>query len=72
LRAAYLAFFAHLGYRFVLRPELDVVRERFLNPGSSEPVRARMVRPERSDRRPIHINAPIELRSFAMLFEVST
>ena len=48
LRSAYLAFFATLGYRFIFRPELDVVRVRINDPKREEPRTFRIIRPESS------------------------
>jgi hypothetical protein len=64
LRMAYLYAFAALGYRFVMRPELDVIRMQFLRP--EEDLLPGLVR---SIRQPIagegisFVHSPAELRS---------
>jgi hypothetical protein len=68
LRTAYLAFFASLGYRFILRPELAVVRSRIANPESEEPRIFRIIRREKSEAKLVRIDAPDVLRSYAMLY----
>lgn len=66
LRAAYLAFFAALGYRFVLRGELNVVRSRVTLRQSDHPPIFRIVRRECSAPRLVRIDEPAVFRSFAM------
>jgi len=69
LRSAYLAFFAAFGYRFVYRPELDVVRERIKNPESKEPMTFRIIRPEPAPEPTlIRIDRPEPFRGYAMLY----
>ena len=68
LRSADLAFFAVLGYRFVFRPELGVVRDRISNPEANEPATFRIIRPERSERTLVHIDEPETFASYAMLY----
>jgi hypothetical protein len=66
LRAAYLAFFAALGYRFIMRPELDVVRERIKKPEEAEPEPFRVV--SREKRRPalIIVKSPEDFQGYVM------
>jgi hypothetical protein len=68
LRSAYLAFFAALGYRFVFRPELDIVRARIKNPESAEPRTFRVIRAESAEPTLIRIDGPSEFRSYAMFY----
>jgi hypothetical protein len=69
LRSAYLAFFATLGYRFIFRPELDIVRAKIREPESELLRRFRVTLPTFSaTRRLIDIEAPDEFRSYAMLY----
>jgi HNH endonuclease len=68
LRSAYLAFFATLGYRFILRKELDIVRERLATP-DLRTKRFRIVRPEPiPEPMLVMIRRPEEFRSYAMLY----
>ena len=69
LRSAYLAFFVALGYRFIYRRELDVVRARIKNPELKEPGPFRITRPEKAEPTLIRIDEPEPLRSYAMLFD---
>jgi hypothetical protein len=69
LRSAYLLFFAALGYRFIWRRELQVVRDRIKSPEGDEPPIFRVITPERSARRLVRIDAPDEFRSYAMFYE---
>lgn len=66
LRSAYLAFFAALGYRFVFRPELNVVRERIKKP-ETRTILCRVAMPK-----PIETPMLVVLRAprlcFAMLY----
>lgn len=68
LRTAYLAFFAACGYRFVVRPELTIVRQRISEP-NSKAFTFRIVLP-----RPVPeplltvIKTPETFRSFAMIY----
>jgi 5-methylcytosine-specific restriction endonuclease McrA len=68
LRAAYLAFFASLGYRFTLRGELNVVRSRIAGQQSDEPRIFRIIRRERSQPRLVRIDQPAVFRSYAMFY----
>jgi hypothetical protein len=68
LRSAYLAFFATLGYRFVRRPELDVVRDKIKNPEQDEPSTFRVIRPESAEPTLAHIDTPESFRSYLMLY----
>jgi hypothetical protein len=69
LRAAYLAFFSALGYRFVFRPELDVVRHRIKHPDHPEPATFRIVRPEVSHQPMlVRVEGPDVFRSYAMVY----
>lgn len=68
LRSAYLAFFAALGYRFILRPELDVVRARIKDPERDEPRTFRVIRPESSAPMLIRVDEPEVFRSYAMFY----
>lgn len=45
LRSAYLAFFAALGYRFILRPELEAVRRAITSPDQLLIERFRIIAP---------------------------
>ncbi len=72
LRSAYLAFFAALGYRFIYRPELDVVRARIKNPELKEPGSFRIIRPELAPPTLFRIEEPQEFKSFAMAYGYQT
>jgi hypothetical protein len=70
LRSAYLAFFTLLGYRFILRPEMQVVRNRITHPESELPSRFRIICPQPvREAQLVQIDAPAELRSFAMFYD---
>ena len=70
LRSAYLAFFATLGYRFILRPELDQVRQRIKNPEHPDPATFRIVRPEVSDQPMLlRVEGPDVFRSYVMIYD---
>jgi hypothetical protein len=70
LRSAYLAFFATLGYRFILRPELDAVRERIKNPDLKTPGVFRQIRPQRvAEPALIRVETPDAFRSYMMFYE---
>ena len=68
LRSAYLAFFAALGYRFILRPELDDVRAKIKDPECEHPRTFRIIRREPSEPMLIRIDGPTEFCSYAMLY----
>jgi len=68
LRSAYLAFFAALGYRFIVRPEMSVVRTRIGNPELDEPRIFRIIRTQTSEPQLVRIDAPEVFRSFAMFY----
>jgi HNH endonuclease len=68
LRSGYLAFFATLGYRFIFRPELDVVRAKIRNPKLEDPRTFRIIRPESSAPALIRIERPEVFRSYAMFY----
>jgi hypothetical protein len=68
LRAAYLAFFASLGYRFILRGELNVVRSRVTLQQPDEPRIFRIIRRERCQPRLVRIDQPAVFRSYAMFY----
>jgi hypothetical protein len=69
LRSAYLAWFAALGYRFVFRPELNVVRERITNPDSTEPLRFRIIQQEPvAEPTLLCLDEPESFRSHVMLY----
>jgi hypothetical protein len=68
LRAAYLAFFAALGYRFIFRRELDVVRERIKNPELDTPTTCRILSPDQSEPKLVRIETPVVFRSYAMFY----
>lgn len=68
LRSAYLAFFAALGYRFIFRPELDMVRARIRDPRLDEPRTFRILRPESSAPALIRVEQPDVFRSYAMFY----
>ncbi len=68
LRSAYLAFFAACGYRFVVRPELSVVRQRLGEP-NTKAFSFRMVRPDVvCEPVLMAITEPDVFRSFAMCY----
>lgn len=70
LRAAYLAWFAVLGYRFILRPEMGAVRTKILNADTdAEPQRFRMILPgQRLRPQLVRVEDPKDLRCYAMLY----
>ena len=68
LRSAYLAFFSALGYRFVFRPELSVVRDKIRNPDLAEPSTFRIIQPELSEPKLVRIETPEPFRSYAMFY----
>jgi hypothetical protein len=68
LRSAYLAFFAALGYRFIFRPELDIVRGRINYPTRQGPATFRLIRRESSPPMLIRIDEPEVFRSYAMFY----
>lgn len=68
LRAAYLAFFATLGYRFIFRAELDAIRAKILDPERDEPRTFRLVRSESVRPMLVRIDEPHVLRSYAMCY----
>lgn len=64
-----ISLFATLGYRFIGRTELDVVRERIRNPGCIDNLRFRVVlRKPAEVPRLMHINDPEPFRSYAMIY----
>ena len=70
LRACYLVFFAALGYRFVLRPELNIVRDKIRHPEQEEPATFRITRPERAtEPMLLRIDSPDVFRSYAMFYD---
>jgi len=69
LRSAYLAFFATLGYRFIYRPELDIVRTRIKSPDLKEPPSFRITLPTATEPRLLLIEAPDAFKSFAMFYQ---
>ena len=56
LRSAYLVAFARLGYRYALRPTLEVVREQILDPGA-----------ELIERFSLHRGEPMKRRALAWI-----
>jgi hypothetical protein len=68
LRTAYLAAFAKLGYRYVLRPELDGVRRKLLNPDVKEPSAFLVRWPDDIGPDLVLIDEPAEFRSLAMVY----
>jgi hypothetical protein len=69
LRSAYLAWFAALGYRFIYRRELDIVRERIQNPESKEPATFRVIQHNAAlEPLLLCIDEPEVFRSYAMLY----
>lgn len=66
LRSAYLAFFSVVGYEFVFRPELNLVRTRIRNPSSDAPRRFRVLLPQPVKPMLRMIESPPSLRSYAM------
>ena len=68
LRSAYLGFFAALGYRFVFRSELEIVRKRIKDP-ATKAFGFRIVRPERAPESLLTVmKMPEAFRSFAMIY----
>ena len=69
LRSAYLAFFAALGYRFIGRSELDVVRHRIQEPEHDEPkmFRIRLAEPSPAGRL-VRVESPEVFRSYMLLY----
>lgn len=73
LRTAYLAYFAALGYRFVLRHELNEVREKLSDPEGHCLKNFRMTGPTfRPDPILLRIDSPEPFRSFAMAYRHHT
>jgi hypothetical protein len=69
LRSAYLAFFAALGYRFIVRPELDVVRDRIKNPESNALPTFRVIQHNAvTEPALIRIDTPEVFQSYAMFY----
>jgi hypothetical protein len=68
LRSAYLAFFSTLGYRFIWRQELNVVRDRIRDPEQELPVAFRIIRPEHSEPMLARVEAPEVFRSYVMFY----
>jgi len=70
LRSAYLVFFATLGYRFIWRPELDVVRRRIADPSSKEHLPFRVIHPRDEAAEPtlMRVDEPLAFRSYLMVF----
>jgi hypothetical protein len=68
LRSAYLAFFAALGYRFICRREMDIVRNRIRHPELDTPATFRIIRPEPSVPRLFRIDEPAVFRAYIMLY----
>ena len=69
LRSAYLAFFAALGYRFIVRPELDIVRDRIKNPESNTLQTFRVIQHNAvCEPALIRIDTPDVFRSYAMFY----
>jgi len=68
LRSAYLGFFAACGYRFVVRPELTIVRQRLSEPNSKAfPFRIVMPQPVPEPLLTV-VKMPEAFRSFAMVY----
>ena len=69
LRVAYLAFFAALGYRFVLRKELDVVRAKIRDPLGCELRNFRLSSSEFcSEPQLLRVEAPDRFRSYLLRY----
>lgn len=68
LRAAYLAFFAVLGYSFVLRPDLDIVRAVIDDPKLESPKVFRVQRKELWEPTLVRVEEPEMFRSYLMLY----
>lgn len=68
LRTAYLAHFSAFGYRFALRPELNVVREHIQDPDTGDAPAFRLMRPTPAERKLVLITEPEVFRSFAMVY----
>lgn len=68
LRAAYLAAFAALGYRYILRPQLALVREQLQKPDDRviEDFSATMPRAPATERRLLLVEKPTALRSLTV------
>lgn len=67
LRAAYLYLFALLGYNFILRPELNPVRNQFLSPGERLVPQVIKHMTETSEvRQIVAVSSPSNLRGFAV------
>jgi hypothetical protein len=69
LRSAYLAFFAALGYHFIVRSELDLVRHRIRNPEHDEPTHFRMYLPEALKPGLAYVDSPDVFRSYMLLYK---
>lgn len=69
LRSAYLAYFGALGYRFICRPEMDLVRARIRNPELKEPGSFRVIRHEKAEPMLVRVEEPEAFRSYAMFYE---
>lgn len=68
LRSAYLAFFAALGYRFVFRPEMRVVRQRIADP-NTKVFGFRIIQAQPApEPLLVLIKTPETFRSFAMIY----
>lgn len=72
LRTAYLAFFASLGYQFIMRPELQDVRDKFKDPLGHPLAGFRALIPP-AERLPeptlMLVQDPEPFRSYAMFYE---
>lgn len=69
LRSAYLVFFAALGYRFVYRQEMNVVRTRIQNPELKVLATFRLIRPENAPEPTlVYIQEPEAFRSYVMFY----
>ncbi len=68
LRTAYLGFFAALGYRFLIRREMQIVRQRIADPNTAA-FTFRIIQPHPAPEPVLTvIKAPDAFRSFAMIY----
>jgi hypothetical protein len=69
LRTAYLAFFATFGYRFILRPELNAVREKIRDPLGTALAAFRLRSPGFSAAPQLMcVTSPTRLRSYVLRY----
>jgi len=68
LRSAYLTLFAAFGYKFILRPELNLIRERILKPESDAPETFRVIRPQIGAPSILRVDSPDIFRAYVVAF----